>query len=429
IIKVKALESLLENSNHHAPPTFIHQPQNFKINRVNAEKTAPGLRVSLDFAADINLVNGILKNLDNPGNTQIIDFINKNILWQPKPQLKTQEVGLSKVLLFPDKLASLKNNSPQGCDFSYPISVELSLTNECNQHCSWCSDFKLRQKSPDRLNLEILKNLFSDLAQGGSKGVTIEGGGEPTLAPFFAQTVKAACQQNLAVGLITNGLQLFDQGEDIFGEMQWVRVSLDAANGNQYLKLKKIDGFGLTMKNIEKLVKIAPKAAIGVGYVLSKHNDDPDGLQHLLLTLRSMGVSYIQIRPVVDHPSLVSHLNLDYLQKVETADFSVNISALTDNQSGGNMGLPCLAHSLSSVIGADGAVWLCGRLNTDPLARPLGSLLTHSFSEIWHGDERAKQVAQAFDPTFCKQNCPQCRMSKYNRLLTDIAKIKTKNFI
>jgi len=99
------------------------------------------------------------------------------------------EIGLNKILLFPDKLKALLNSNEDNPDFLYPISVELSLTNECNQKCIWCSDYELRNRLPGTLKKEVIFNLVDDLKIGGTKGITIEGGGEPTLHPDFIEII------------------------------------------------------------------------------------------------------------------------------------------------------------------------------------------------------------------------------------------------
>jgi hypothetical protein len=74
-------------------------------------------------------------------------------------------------------------------------------------------------------------------------------------------------------------------------------------------------------------------------------------------------------------------------------------------------------------------VWLCGRLNADAAALPLGNLTNATFKNIWQGPARAAQAAQAASPPFCQSHCPQCRMTKYNQLLADMNSLKTRNFI
>lgn len=410
---------------------FLRRPWDFNVNLQPARRPAPDLKACVDFAGDEKVIEGILAFNPEPDNQAVIDYFAEHPRDAGRNGGGPAEVGLSKVLLFPEKLAALKDNGPTGRDLSYPVSVELSLTNNCNQSCVWCSDRDLRGRSPDRLNMKILERLFADLARGGTRGVTIEGGGEPTISEFFEAAVKSALDHGLAVGLITNGLELFGGRHDpaVYRKMEWIRVSLDAADRRQYLDAKGVDGFDRVLANLGRLAELAPEVTLGAGYVLTNRNDDPDHLQQLALTLRSLEASYLQIRPVVDHPDLVSRRPLDFLTKFSTPDFSVNLAALEDNAPNGNDGLPCLAHSLSTVIGADGAVWLCGRLNAEAEARPVGGLTAADFIEIWRGPERARQTALAASPEYCRARCPQCRMTKYNKLLYDIDRLKTRNFI
>ena len=411
---------------------FLRRASDFNINLQPASITAPDFKASVDFSGDEKIIEAIMAESPEPNNEAVAAF------FLAHPELAARgradgasEVGLSKVLLFPEKLIALKNNVLKNIDPSYPISVELSLTNLCNQSCRWCSDKDLRYRSPDRLNLDILKRLFDDLAEGGTRGVTIEGGGEPTISPFFEEAVLAATDRSLAVGLITNGLDLFPPERDpgIYAKFEWIRVSLDAADRWQYLKTKGVDGFDQVIASLARLAECAPTKTLGVGYVLTNQNDEPDQLQHLALSLRSIGVDYLQIRPVVDHPDLSSRLPLGFLKKFENPGFNVNLAALFENEPSGNAGLPCLAHSLSAVIGADGAVWLCGRLNTEASAEPMGDLTFSDFREIWQGVKRVEQSSLAASPDWCRRNCPQCRMTKYNQLLADIDRLKTRNFI
>jgi len=337
---------------------------------------------------------------------------------------KVAEISLAKLLLFPTKLAALQAPGP---DPGFPVSVELSLTSQCHQNCLWCSDRALRSRSPDRLDLALLDRLFEDLARGGTRGVTIEGGGEPTLSPLFPAAARAARARGLAVGLITNGLELFRPGLSLadYQDFEWIRVSLDAAGPSTYRALKGTDGWTEVLDNLGRLAALKPALTLGAGYVLTNRNDQPEDLGRLAETLRGLGLDYLHIRPVVDHPDLVSRRDLGFLE----GDDFINLGALTDNAVSGNGNLPCRAHSLSSVIGADGLVWLCGRLNIAPQARPLGDLTQAGFAEIWAGEERRRQSDLAASAEFCRAHCPSCRLTKYNRLLHGLARLKTRNFI
>ncbi len=403
-----------------------HHSDRFRILLPPAAKAAPHLRVSVESADDLALLEVILEHLPEPDNDRIIDFLaSRPGLTAGQARVAPAEVSLEKVLLFPEKVQALRRNNCQTFDDTYPISVELSLTNQCNHACLWCSDAGLRRRLPGEMALDTLSALFEDLHARGARGVVIEGGGEPTLHPQFDTVTRQARELGLALGLITNGYVPLSRPRDF----EWIRVSLDASTRDQYRRLKKVDGFERVIGNLMNLAAVRAGTTLGVGYVLTNLNDDLAALERLVLFLRKIGVSYIHIRPVVDHPELVSRADLGFLKKYENDRFSVNLAALEDNREAGNSGLPCLAHSLSTVIAADGSVFLCGRLNRHETWEPIGHLDRESFHEIWTGRRRREQVGMVSKAEFCRVNCPQCRMTKYNRLLSDVERIKTRNFI
>ncbi|MDR1486398.1 MAG: radical SAM protein [Deltaproteobacteria bacterium] len=350
--------------------------------------------------------------------------------FHPTSDRGPDEIGLEKILLFPEKLSSLQKNLTD-VDPLYPVSVELSLTSRCNLKCVWCSDLLLRELCPDRLSLDVLGRLFVDLAKGGTRGVTIEGGGEPTISPFFQKAATLAAEAGLSVGLITNGTALFNasRSKDFYSLFQWVRLSLDASCAEDYLLLKGRDCYQDVLKSLSVLANLKSPPTLGVGYVLTNRNDSPEPLEKLALDLRRLGVNYLHLRPVVDHPELVSLKSTRRLKELESPHFHVNTGAMTDNQGQGNDGLPCLAHSLSAVITADGSVWLCGRLNVDPSTGSMGNITVERFSDVWSGEMRKRQSRRAADGHYCLSHCPQCRMTKYNRLLYNLSRIRTRDFI
>ncbi|MDR1167165.1 MAG: radical SAM protein [Deltaproteobacteria bacterium] len=342
------------------------------------------------------------------------------------------ETGLLKILLFPDKLKALQK-AVATPDPSYPVSVELSLAHLCNLNCAYCSDARIRE-APASLSAALLENLFRDLAAGGTRGLTIEGGGEPTLSPLFPAAAEKARARGLALGLITNGVRLFTPATPLsfYEAFQWIRVSLDAASPEEFQELKGRDAYHEVLSNIRALCSIPGprRPAVGVGYVLTSRNDDPARVLSLARDLEDMGAAYLQIRPVVDCPKLSSAAENDPFWGAELRALPfVNLAPLRENLVEGNASLPCLAHSLTSVIGADGLVWLCGRLNVRPVLRPIGDLTKESFAAIWDGETRRRQTQTLLSGSFCAENCPRCRLSKYNALIASLSQAKSPDFI
>lgn len=337
------------------------------------------------------------------------------------------EIGLEKIFLFPDKFKELLNShETDKTDSSYPITVELSLTNRCNFNCVWCSDKGIRQAFGGDLDKKIIFELLEDLGKGGTRSICIEGGGEPTLYKDFKDVVLKAQECGLKVGMLTNG-SIFDY-EEVLDLFEFVRISLDVATEEQMKNLKGFNSLEKILENLEKMCRIRKHTAIGTSYVLS--NKNVEGLEDIIIRLKKIGVDYIYIRPVCDHPELsLEDFDANQYTKYSDEKFSVMVRGMKENSVTGNAGNPCVAHSISSVVTADGNVHLCGRLNIYKDWKPMGNLYKESFSSIWNGEERKKQTEKVHDGNFCKNKCPACRLTKYNTLISELENLKTKNFI
>ncbi len=323
------------------------------------------------------------------------------------------EFEVNKLESFPKKADAVIQAAETGeLDTTYPISVELSLTFRCNLNCIWCSDAAIRKKFKGDLDNQVAKKLITDLSNGGTKGVVFEGGGEPTLSPHLGEMVEHARGQNMATGLITNGTIL--PPEECLRSLEWTRISLDASTPEQIKQLKGRDVFNQILDNIKAMRRNAQDLVIGISYILSENN--MEGAGELVRGVRDL-VNYIQFKPVVDHPELspVDIAPIRDLKTLETDTCSIYTDALDDNSVTGNGKLPCIAHSITSVIGADGDVYICGRLNQINGWLPIGNLHSASFNEMWNGRVRESQATLLNNTEICSNCCPECRIYKFNR--------------
>jgi radical SAM protein with 4Fe4S-binding SPASM domain len=402
-------------------------PKYFKIKTMNNKDKIKRkfYKLYLETLKDLELISDLVTHVNPLNNDTIVSYLADHpLLASINLDVPSKEVGLDKLYLHPYKLTEYF--SSKKIDLSFPISVELSLTNNCNLKCIYCSDQGLRDRQGRGASFEKNKlfELFKDLKDGGTKGVTIEGGGEPSVYTDFYEIVAYAKNLGLAVGLITNGTKKIEA--KILKEFEWIRVSLDASTQEEYYKLKRVDLFEKVMTNIFQYTQHCN--TVGVGYVVTKENIG--ALEPLVFRLRESNVSYIQFRPVVDNAELYPKgEDLIYLTFYQTANFGVIIDGMTENSDSGNYGLPCVCHSLTTVITASGDVYLCGRMNIHDWLNPIGNLYKDGFKEIWNGKERRRQSMMVDDAVFCKKHCPQCRISKFNKLIDNLNNIKSKNFI
>jgi spore coat polysaccharide biosynthesis protein SpsF (cytidylyltransferase family)/MoaA/NifB/PqqE/SkfB family radical SAM enzyme len=431
VLNLECLEQLLNmNLNPEQLETatfFVRQnPERFPQYRMESRILRPSYKVALETFKDLILIQDIVRHIDNPDMASVINYLDDHpILANSNFENPAQEVGLEKLFIHPQKIEALVKVNEQP-DNSYPISVELSLTNRCNLKCVYCSDRELRDRQGIRESLDknTLFGLFDDLKEGGTKGIVIEGGGEPTMHPDFEEIVNYIDKIGLASGLITNGTRRISP--EILKKLEWIRVSLDASTPIEYETLKKVDYFEEVLTNIYSYARYCP--TVGIGYVVTNQNISQ--LETLVMRLREYGASYIQLRPVVDCPELYPDgEDINYLNFYQAADYAIITDGMRENACGGNNQLPCWAHSLTTVITAEGSVYLCGRLNIYDWVKPIGNICEESFRQIWLGQERHWQAKQVLDASFCLQYCPQCRISKFNQLVYRMQNLKTPNFI
>ena len=430
VFRTKALElmdgELCEPEQREMVAFYLQQnTDKYHIYKKEVWKKRPGYKLNFETEKDLNLICELAANIPTLDNEAIIEYLESHqVLTTINAETPPKEVGLEKILFHSGKIQDILKNGIYAD--SYPISVELTLTNQCNLRCVYCSDqdLRVRQGVDAYIGYDTLSSLFQDLSRGGTKGVVFEGGGEPTLHPDFERLVLCAKENHLGVGLITNGTVHLP--EHILENFEWIRVSLDASNAEEYLRLKKVDCFQRVLSNISYYAQHCD--TVGVGYVVT--NNNMSNIEELILQIRETGVSYVQLRPVVDMPEMSpDETDLKYLEVYTRANFNVIVDGMRENMSSGNEGYPCVASSITSIISGDGSVYLCGRLNIYDWIAPIGNIKYQSFSEIWEGDERKRQLKMIGDGSFCSQNCPQCRISKFNQLFRRLSQTKSVHFV
>ena len=307
-----------------------------------------------------------------------------------------------------------------------PRSIELHLTDVCNLECSWCTDRRLRKRGAEA-DVNGVRRLLDDCARLGM-GVTVEGGGEPTLHSEFQSLVRHAADRGLHLGLITNGVVDVSEVARCF---RWIRVSLDATTPDAYLASKSRDHFDLVLANLERIGRCRhpEETHLGVGFVLTRSNSD--SAQTILDRLDGRDVDYVYLRPVegteIEGPTTRQLSKLD--ARLRQAATGRRIKPLLRTRAtcgANNAGMPCIAHLLSCVVHANGDLVICEKRAHDRLV--LGNLWNRGFEDLWWSDQHLDVLGQLLDPDQ-QRGCELCRMTPYNRILTSLPRLRTTRFI
>lgn len=338
------------------------------------------------------------------------------------------EYSKLKLLLNTEKMDSVMQvaNGEKLLDEFFPISVELHLTDTCNLNCSWCTDKELR-KNGATLPLETIERLFEEFGRHCT-GVTLEGGGEPTLHPHFKEIVDSGSRHGVDLGLITNGT--VDISETVH-KLKWVRVSLDSGNAEEYKAEKGVEAFERVLGNLSKMTEMRnpQKTFIGVGYVLTKRNQN--NLKSLIERLDAIGVDYIYMRPVEEAADITPTVDelLDLRKQLVEYTKKTRIKymlTIADRVVDKNNNLPCIAHSLTSIIHANGEVSLCEKRRNENII--LGNVNDSCFQTIWESTYHEQITQRLLNPE-CQDGCSACRITGFNMIFDNLNRLNTKHFI
>jgi MoaA/NifB/PqqE/SkfB family radical SAM enzyme len=182
-----------------------------------------------------------------------------------------------------------------------PVHLQLSVTNECNMHCSFCS-FKHRDKSL-QLDYAELEKIIDTFLKLGTKAITITGGGEPFCHPDINKLL-LYCRDKLEVGLVTNGTMLNNLEHESAKAITWCRISLSDEQDN-----KQIENIETALSNV--VPKLPGDIGWSYSYVVLK-NQNP--LMQVRAAKFAKKSGFLNVRFVPDQNN-ISNIDLEAVKK------------------------------------------------------------------------------------------------------------------
>ncbi len=290
-----------------------------------------------------------------------------------------------------------------------PITCEIDLTDGfCNNKCSHCFFSTNNKNEPILMPKVHAIALISELSKLGVRGIEFSGGGEPLTHPECEEIIQSGLDNNLDIGLVSNGL-LLDRIIGISGKLTFIRVSLDAANSQTYKMIHGVDSFNRVINNIMEIVDKHGGNNIGIGYLLLPNNIE-DIIPATELA-KKIGVRFIQFRP--------ASLPFDVEKKVWEEAFA-NVKKATqlatDSFQVFNAGIKwihvihhrhytqCKTSSLVGVIKANGDIPLCV-LNRNEESKIIGNFIKEKgFKNVWFSKKHTDLI-NFIDINMCRRPC------------------------
>ena len=313
-----------------------------------------------------------------------------------------------------------------------PITVEIDPSNLCNHTCQWC--VSSLSHNGDMLSFEQFDALIDQLQSMDVKSVVLKGGGEPSVHPRFVELLERLAEAGLGVGLITNGsFPRAEFIESVLRNIDWVRVSLDAACSETHAAIHGSRDFDRVIRNVQALAEGATRTLVGLNFVAESRNYSE--IEPFARMGRHLGVAYVSIRCVFDlEEPLPEAIRVEMVSQARAAkaheeeSYRVFLGNFTDRYINGSSmeTFPferCLGPNLVGVEGAGGETYACCFLrgNRD---FSFGNVNEQSFEEIWNGPKR-REVMAAVDRGECGHVClggmTANRYTLYNEILNYLA--------
>ncbi len=314
---------------------------------------------------------------------------------------------------------------------SRPVTVEVDLTNLCNQKCPHCFGYA-PERDAARMHLEEAKRIISQIKDVGARGLTFTGGGDPLASPICLPCVEHAVSAGLDVGFITNAQALTEaHARSLLARCQWLRVSIDAATPEVFLKTHGMGEkmFRRVLDNVRLLARLKRETksscTVGVGFLTSPQTKKD--IYAFALLARDLGVDYAQYRPLLrrhgeaeldySDPEILSEMRR--ASALSTPDYRVVCSEhkyelIAKGQTGRDY-KKCYGQHFAAVVSADKKMYVCCHMRGVE-KYCIGDLSKQSVEGVWFS-ERRKKVAESVDFRDCP---PLCRCDSFNSILWDI---------
>ncbi len=323
-----------------------------------------------------------------------------------------------------------------------PWVVELDPTTACNLACPDCiSRDLLNQGGFER---ERLRDLAREMVDAGVRAVVLIGGGEPLAHPEAEWVIRHFGENGLQIGVTTNGT-LIDRHMDCLAEhASWVRVSVDAASSETFQHFrpspKGVSEFDNVIDNMRAFAR-RKRGKLGYSFLMLTECDREGNVLRSnipeiytgALLARDIGCDYFEVKPSFDFNHFLigqpdALLNqakeqINAIEHLQTESFKSLTATKTrfvlenDVQSQPKDYHDCTVAKLRTLLTPSGA-YVCPYFR-GVAAKQIGDVTKQSFTEMWHGAQRAA-VMDKLDPS---KDCRfHCIRHESNLMLEEILK-------
>lgn len=314
---------------------------------------------------------------------------------------------------------------------SGPFVVELDPTAACDLACPGCISEDI-VAAGGRFSNDRLMKLGQEFKEAGVRAVILIGGGEPLAHPKVGEFMQFLGENDIDIGITTNGSFIHRHLDIIAEYSSWTRVSMDAGTDELFSILrpskKGASKFDQIINNMRALAPIR-KGKLGFSYLIQTESDGLGLVSNIheiyeaAVLARDIGCDYFEVKPTyqfrddVAHslmkhdPSLMARAKeeVERLDELETDDFKI-MTAINLKYSFAGVDVAqmkgykkCPSTHLRTTV-TSGGVYVCPywRGKTD---MRIGDVNEMSFSEMWRGQQRQEVMDRLDVSKDCSFHC------------------------
>ena len=138
-----------------------------------------------------------------------------------------------------------------------PVEMQVEVTGSCNLSCRMCLvAYRPRLGRSASMSIDTFMGLLDDLPT--VRRVTLQGLGEPLLAPDLEAMIAEAVRRGIEVGFNTNGTLLTrDRSERLVAAgLHWLHVSIDGARPETFAAIRQGGRLATVVANLRQLIAV-----------------------------------------------------------------------------------------------------------------------------------------------------------------------------
>lgn len=153
-----------------------------------------------------------------------------------------------------------------------PRTIDISITNNCNLNCSYCSDFTEDSSLHEDLPIEEWSQFFTELNHCATISIAIAGG-EPLVRPDIIPILQCIVNNRMRYSILTNGILVTDKMAKWISSSKRcdsVQVSIDGSCPETHDSFRGEGSFKNAVKGLKTLLK--HNISVGVRVTIHRQN-------------------------------------------------------------------------------------------------------------------------------------------------------------